>query len=562
MKEKSKKEIIHNDLAENKSRINQIQGVEGKISSGSAKKKKSSPTRLKAPILSTTEQVPQNLRILVADDDTTILDLFRQVFSPAKTNPIVGSDAQESGGKHPNYQPSLSFDIVTCRQGDEAVDAVKSSIKENRHFSVAFIDVRMPPGPDGIWTAEKIRTFDSQIEIVIFTGYSDTHPGIITRRVPPVHKLIYLQKPFHPLEIYQFASALSMKWHAECELQRLNKRLEKSVEERIEEFIKVNEELQIKLIEHQELNKALSESENRFKEFLENLGDIAYEANSYGDITYANKTAEILTGKPLKDIIGKSFFSLFTEEGQVKAMDEFQKTLKGERTQFDLTFATGRICNFKNEPLKSTGGQIIGVFGIARDITDLKHAENELRKAHDELEHLVIERTLKLNTALKTIKRSEKELTQRKFALERLNRELVETNQALSALARNIDRDKDLLERNFYEIISTNIMPILKELEDDIGCRKRLADLELLKTYLYSLISDPTDYHEIVVCLSTQEMRVAAMIKRGLTSQKIADMLNISLDTVKFHRKNIRKKLKLQNSNINLTSYLKSKFIE
>jgi DNA-binding CsgD family transcriptional regulator len=198
---------------------------------------------------------------------------------------------------------------------------------------------------------------------------------------------------------------------------------------------------------------------------------------------------------------------------------------------------------------------------LIRDLTERVKAEEALKKTYNELEHLVKECTLERNNALKTIKRSEKELTQRKFALEKLNRELIETNQALSILARNIDRDKELLEKKIYEIINTNIIPIIKELLDDKSCQKRLADLELLKTYLNGLIPGQTDQHEIVACLSSQEMRVAAMIKRGLTSPKIAGMLNVSLHTVKTHRKNIRKKLKLQNSNVNLCSYLRSKMV-
>ena len=607
----------------------------------------------------------KHFRVLVADDDSSILDLFQQILSPVKTNSIVHLEAEESEGNHAVRQPSLSFDLITCQQGEETVDAVRNAIHEDRPFSVAFIDIRMPPGPYGIWTAEHIRALDPNIEIIIVTGYSDIHPRDIARRVPPTHKLLYLQKPFHSREIYQFASALSMKWHTERELQRLNKGLEKCVEDR---------------------TKELRESEKRFKNFLGNLGDIAYEIDSSGNTTYANKMAEIITGVPLKDIIGKPFFPLFTEESQAIAIDVYQRTLKGESPEFDLTFTNGRICRYKNKPLRDKDGKIVGVFGIARDITDRKRrekalreseerfrmiftnstdgiivadpatekfiyvnpaicktldytekeltqmsvvdihpknslehvvsefeaqargekllamnipflkkdgtiiymdinasivkmdekhrimgifrdiservkAEEALKKAHDELEHRVKERTFELNNALKTIKRSEKELTQRKFALEKLNRELIETNQALSILARNIDRDKALLEKKIYEITSTNIIPIINELQDDKGCQKRLADLELLKTYLNSLIPGPTDQHKIVVYLSSQEMRVAAMIKRGLTSPKIAEMLNVSLHTLKTHRKNIRKKLKLQNSNINLCSYLRSKMV-
>ena len=189
------------------------------------------------------EQIPQNLRILVADDDPQILNLFRQVLLSKKSS------------------TSLSFDLVTCLQGEDAVDAVKASLEESRPFSAAFIDARMPPGPDGIWAAEEIRRLDKNVEILIMTGYSDEHPQNISRRVPPVHKLIYAQKPIHVQEIYQFASSLSMKWLTECELQKLNKNLEQCVEERIKEFITINKELQAKIVELEKTQSALNQTE-------------------------------------------------------------------------------------------------------------------------------------------------------------------------------------------------------------------------------------------------------------------------------------------------------------
>ena len=67
---------------------------------------------------------------------------------------------------------SSPFDLVTCRQGDHAVAAVKHSIEENRPFSVAFVDIRMPPGRDGIWTAEQIRRLDENVEIIIHLVYN------------------------------------------------------------------------------------------------------------------------------------------------------------------------------------------------------------------------------------------------------------------------------------------------------------------------------------------------------------------------------------------------------
>ena len=189
-----------------------------------------------------------------------------------------------------------------------------------------------------------------------------------------------------------------------------------------------------------------------------------------------------------------------------------------------------------------------------------KEIEEKLRKAHADLEQQVKKRTAELDHALKIIKRSEEELIQRKSALEKLNKELLDTNQALSVLARNIDKEKDALEKKVSQAVHTKIMPIIKGLQKDIYCRKRLADLEVLAHYLTEIISDSNLNYIVYQSLTEHEMRVAMMIKNKLTSQQIADMLNISLHTVKTHRKNIRRKLKIQNSKINLVSYLKSEF--
>jgi DNA-binding NarL/FixJ family response regulator len=188
-----------------------------------------------------------------------------------------------------------------------------------------------------------------------------------------------------------------------------------------------------------------------------------------------------------------------------------------------------------------------------------KGMEEKLQKAHSELEERVKQRTAELNDALKIIKRSENELRQRKSALERLNKELLDTNQALSVLASNIDKEKDNMEKRISQEITAKIMPIIKGLQKDVYCRKRLADLEVLTHYLKSIVPDLTLDSPLYSFLTEQEMRVAVMIKNGLTSQKIADMLNISLHTVKSHRKNLRKKLNIQKSDIDLCTYLRSK---
>ena len=191
-----------------------------------------------------------------------------------------------------------------------------------------------------------------------------------------------------------------------------------------------------------------------------------------------------------------------------------------------------------------------------------KRTEDALKNAHDELELRVKERTKELKAKLFEMKRNENEILKHKTSMEKINLQLLETNQALSVLARNIDKDKEAIENRIFKIVNSKITPIVMELKEDKRFRKREADLEALEAHLNILVSDLSLDSEIDTSLTDQEMNVAVMIKNGLTSQKIAKILCVSLNTIKTHRKNIRKKLKIQNSKLNLTSYLNRNYID
>jgi two-component system cell cycle sensor histidine kinase/response regulator CckA len=136
-----------------------------------------------------------------------------------------------------------SFDLVCCRQAEEAVDAVRGARKKNRPFAVVFLDVCMPPGRDGVWAAEQIRRLDPDTQIVLMTGNADVDPLEVAKRAPPSEKLLYIRKPFHPQEIQQFASALSAKWDAERGLRKANAELESRVSERTQQLQEAYEDL-------------------------------------------------------------------------------------------------------------------------------------------------------------------------------------------------------------------------------------------------------------------------------------------------------------------------------
>ncbi len=152
---------------------------------------------------------------------------------------LEGLESRLFGTKSPDKK-DIEYSITLCKQGEEAVEAVKVAVDNKQPYAVCFMDVRMPPGMNGVNAAQEIRKLDRFINIVIVTAYSDINPLEISAMVPPSDKLLYMQKPFHPWELWQVASSLTAKWEAEIALREINRNLEKKVFERTFELEKTN----------------------------------------------------------------------------------------------------------------------------------------------------------------------------------------------------------------------------------------------------------------------------------------------------------------------------------
>ena len=161
---------------------------------------------------------PVGPRILVVDDEPAVLDAYRRVLDPpgAGTSTAALDELRTrlflSGGNAALLARapirSRAFDVTYCGGAEAAVVEVRAASASHRPYAIVFLDMRMPPGPDGLWAAERIREIDPQVDIVVCTAYSDVDPEDIARRVPPADRLFYLHKPFHPNEVRQMAAAL------------------------------------------------------------------------------------------------------------------------------------------------------------------------------------------------------------------------------------------------------------------------------------------------------------------------------------------------------------------
>jgi DNA-binding CsgD family transcriptional regulator len=152
----------------------------------------------------------------------------------------------------------------------------------------------------------------------------------------------------------------------------------------------------------------------------------------------------------------------------------------------------------------------------------------------------------------------QKELLNSKFELEQLNKELLETNKALSVLAQYIDKNRENTESSIARTINSNIMPIIEDLRRSKKPDNLQSHLDIMVTNMRSLANGLSGGHNVLDSLTPTEVRVATMIKNSMPSQVIAKELHVTLHTVNTHRRNIRKKLNVRNSDVNLVSYLRS----
>ncbi len=166
-----------------------------------------------------------SLRILIADDEKAIRASYRDILETKAAAPVSRSlDDMRTrlfGTSKPANRADEHFDLTFCTGAEDAVQAVKDACCDGQPFSVVFLDMRMPPGPDGLWAAIRIRELDLRVDIVVVTAYSEIDPEEISRQVPPIGSIFYLQKPFHPHEIRQLAGALGRRRQAEEQIRQL-----------------------------------------------------------------------------------------------------------------------------------------------------------------------------------------------------------------------------------------------------------------------------------------------------------------------------------------------------
>src|SRR4029077_2498085 len=136
-----------------------------------------------------------------------------------------------------------AFDVDSALQGRDGVERARAALAEGRPYSVAFVDMRMPPGWDGLETVEHLWKVDPDVQVVICSAYTDYDWLETLARIGLSCKLIVVTKTVEPIEILQCASALSRKWQNACALKHHVEGLELVVTDRTKGLEAANRQL-------------------------------------------------------------------------------------------------------------------------------------------------------------------------------------------------------------------------------------------------------------------------------------------------------------------------------
>jgi CheY-like chemotaxis protein len=155
----------------------------------------------------------KNNRLLVIDDNRAVHDDFRKILITASTlpNDLAADEAALFGETAEKFRPPL-FEIDSAYQGDEGLEMIERSLLEGRPYAMAFVDVRMPPGWDGIETTCKIWEKYRDLRVVICTAYADYSWEEILQKLGYSERIIILKKPFESIEVLQLAAAMTEQW--------------------------------------------------------------------------------------------------------------------------------------------------------------------------------------------------------------------------------------------------------------------------------------------------------------------------------------------------------------
>jgi PAS domain S-box-containing protein len=343
--------------------------------------------------------VESAFKILIIDDNPEIHRDFVSILTAESSHRGQLDESEvKIFGKTKSLTEEISFSnfqIDTASQGQEGFAKICSAIKNNLPYALAFVDVRMPPGWDGLETIERIWEVDPDIQIVICTAYSDYTWRETVERLGKKDNLLILKKPFDSVTVCQLSSALTKKWEHFRELRKQSLALESQVEQLGHEKNQIEKQLSSTREKVNQLTKMIESSSllSRILEDSVNCSIITTDLD--GMILSWNAGAELCFGYKTEEMTGKNNIKMLQTQSSQSAdgdllnlanqlqkhNDKIEKIIECVNKNAEPVLANMVISQYHDE-----NKHLMGYLFIIMDVTEQRRLEKKLIQSNQELE--------------------------------------------------------------------------------------------------------------------------------------------------------------------------------
>ncbi len=455
-----------------------------------------------------------NLRILVIDDNQAIHGDFLKILMDQSGNDDL-SRMEVSLFDEASQESTLPcFEVDCANQGQAGFALVQQAMQEGRPYALAFVDMRMPPGWDGLETISHIWDVDPDIQVVVCTAYSDHDWDQVIQQLGNPDQFLILRKPFDNIEVLQMAIALTRKWDLTIKVRHHLEDLTLIVDQRTAELQQVNESLQEDILQRREaeerLAQAVAELETKNSDLV-NARDEATASQTYLDsilksianslvvigpemtIRSVNQATLRLLGYEESELVGQLPSLMFGDElANASIMNDLMNDGFVNQVETSYQSKDRRLIpmSFSGAIMQDVQGRFRGMVCVAQDISKRKEAEASMEHAAQELESKNLELSDARDEALMAAK------SKADFLATMSHEIRTPMNGVIGMAGLLLDTDLNVEQREFAETVRSSgeiLLTLINDILDFSKIEAGKLDLEYIDFDLRTAVEDVLD---------------------------------------------------------------------